>query len=178
MLAPEFINLLYGPKWGPAVPLFRALLLFGLANVIMMFSNCLLLSTGRPSILPKITLARIVLVVLLLLSVMRISLLARCVGISAVQVVLLFAQLSYIRSVYRVPVRSIFAAMQMSTALSLVMVASIHVSVRLLEGMSIPSVAGLAVKVGTGFLVYMSLFAAFKRDAIHELLVLRQEAGS
>ena len=177
MLAPEFINLLYGAKWNAAVPLFRALLIFGLANVLMMFSNCLLLSTGRPAILPKITLARIILVVLLLLTALRISLLALCIGISVVQVFLLFVQLAYIRREYHVPIRSVFMSINTSGIFSLIMGASLFGIITVMEGVDIPSVMGLGVKVAVGSFVYMALFTIFKRDTIHQFLLLRQETG-
>jgi PST family polysaccharide transporter len=177
ILAPEFINLLYGPKWEPAVALFRALLLFGFANVLMMFSNCLLLSTGRPMILPRITLARIALVIILLFTLMRISLIALCIGISVVQLTLLFVQLRFIRNNYQIPIMALFESMQASAVFSLAMAASIFGSIKLMEGMYMPSTVSLVVKVSIGFLVYASLFAIFKRGTIQEFLLLRQEAG-
>ncbi|MFC1657043.1 lipopolysaccharide biosynthesis protein [Candidatus Moduliflexota bacterium] len=177
MLAPEFINLLYGPKWNPAVPLFRALLLFGLANVLMMFSNCLLLSTGRPAILPKITLARIILVILLLLTLMRISLLALCIGISTVQMALLFVQLGYIRRKYHVPIKAVFASIQTPAFFSLIMGASLYGAIKMMDGVVLPTALGLAVKVSIGSFVYMSLFTIFKRDTIQQFLLLRHETG-
>ncbi|SPP99510.1 membrane hypothetical protein [Candidatus Sulfobium mesophilum] len=177
ILAPEFINMLYGPKWQPAVVLFRALLLFGFANVLMMFSNCLVLSTGRPSLLPKMTLTRLILVAVLLFTLLRINLLALCVGVSLLQVLLFFVQALYLRRHYHIPVRIHFEAMLSPAIFSLAMIASLLGSVGLLEGLHLNSITSLFVKVSIGASVYLSFMLFFKWEMIQRLFLTRQELG-
>jgi PST family polysaccharide transporter len=47
VVAPELVPLLFGPKWGAAVPLLQVLSYYGALRVILVFLNPLMLAKGR-----------------------------------------------------------------------------------------------------------------------------------
>ena len=175
IVAPGFINLLYGPKWEPAVILFRALLPFGFANVLKMFSDGLVSSTGRPSILPKITSIRIVLLIVLLYSILRFGLLPLCIGVSLVQIFVMILQFVFLKRYYNMPFTLHFKALQAPLIFSMVMMMSVVAIMRLLSGLHLYSTTALLIEVCSGLLIYFSLMLLFKKEIVSRLILVRQE---
>jgi PST family polysaccharide transporter/lipopolysaccharide exporter len=178
IVAPGFINLLYGPKWEPAVILFRALLPFGFANVLKMFSDGLVSSTGRPSILPKITSIRIVLLIVLLYSILRFGLLPLCIGVSLVQIFVMILQFVFLKRYYNMPFTLHFKALQAPLIFSMVMMISVVAIMRLLSGLHLYSTTALLIEVCSGLLIYFSLMLLFKKEIVSRLILVRQEWGN
>lgn len=173
LLASDVINILYGPKWQPAIPLFKALLVFGLANVIRMFSNNLFLATGRPSILPKITLLKIFCLVILLFSTVNVGLLPLCIGISSLEVALVFIQFLYIRRYYDVPLFLNINSLKKSFFLATVMAVVLYVTSIYLPVFNGHRFFFIFSQVAIGMLVYFLLLFVFKKRAIYRFVNLK-----
>jgi O-antigen/teichoic acid export membrane protein len=173
LLASDVINILYGPKWQPAIPLFKALLVFGLANVIRVFSNNLFLATGRPSILPKITLLRIFCLVILLFSTVNVGLLPLCIGISSLEVALVFIQFLYIRRYYDVPLFLNINSLKKPFFLATVMAVVLSVTSIYLPVFNGHRFFFIFSRVAIGMLVYFLLLFVFERRAIYRFVNLK-----
>jgi len=170
LLANEFVLLLYGPKWQSAIPMFRALLLFGVARVIGMFSENVFLAAGNPSVLPKITLLKIGIVLGLIFSVLHLGLLAFCVSISILEVALVLLQFLLLRRHYGIGMVSNLNCLRASFLMSFVMAIGIVISGNWIVVHFCNSIFYSAgVKIAIGVVIYLFLLRIFRKKIIFQL---------
>jgi O-antigen/teichoic acid export membrane protein len=170
IISSEFINLLYGPKWQAAIPLFQALIIFGLARTIRMFSDCFFLGTGKPEILLKVTFMRLLLLLMLLFFTLKFGLLVLCIGISALEVAVLLLQLILLKKHYHMSFFSHFNTLKYAFLFSIIMAMSVLFVTNLLSSFGIYSLSLLVSQVASGVLIYSGMILLFKRDIFLKIM--------
>jgi O-antigen/teichoic acid export membrane protein len=178
LIGPNFINILYGSKWQPVIPLFKALLLFGFAKVIRTFSDSIFLATGKPSILLKVTSIRTIALLLLLFSLLKFGLLTLCLGISVLELIIMFLQLYLLNKHYNISIASNIKSLRASILLSVIMIVVLLIINKYLSSFNIYHITYLFLQISIGIVVYFLSLLMIKKRKVFRFFNLKDFRSS
>jgi O-antigen/teichoic acid export membrane protein len=168
MIAQDFIQVLYGPKWLPALASLQVLCFYGLNRVLLTTTENLYLAAGKPEIRTKLNLLQLVLMVLLMYPLtIRFGITGTAVACLLPSMLVLILTLTEAGKI--IEEKFIFIAKVFIPEIigSLIMVLSIWGWQDLAAGLS--PVIRLAATVIIGALVYVGYLWRMNREIFYEI---------
>lgn len=170
-IAPLLVPLVFGAEWTPLVPIIQILVVVGAAKAIGNPTGALVLARGRADLAFRWS----VIAALCQLPVLALAVLSGSVQVVAVTIALF--QLFVLAGLYRLLYRPLLGAclqewlgrLLLPVGFTTAMAVSVVLAGRLLE---FSGIIGLAASIALGAIVYISLYALFRRDTMISLFRL------
>ena len=171
MIAPDFVSVVLGDKWNPAVPAVQVLCFFGLSRSIAATTGSIFKAIGKAEILFKTGLLQLFLMILLMLPLTsRFGIVGMSLAIVIPIFIITTIQLYIISTLLKICKKNIFKLTCLPLLGSFVMTFYFKIaSIALLEHSNENPSIRLIVLVLTSSCVYIGMVYLFDRKTLSEL---------
>jgi O-antigen/teichoic acid export membrane protein len=171
VIAPDFVSVLLGEKWMPAVPALQVLCLYGLFRSIAATTGSVFQAIGKPEILFKTGLLQLVLMMILMLPLItRFGIVGMSLAIVIPLFVITTIQLYVIHTLLKINKNDIFKMFCLPLLGSFVMAFFFKIAnIILLEHSNENQIINLIILVLTSSCVYIGTIYLLNKNVLYEL---------
>ena len=169
VLAPNFVPVVFGPRWSAAIPLFQVMAIYGLLRAVLTFGHPLMLAIGRPGVYLLLFVSHVVVTVVLCSLAVLWSPVAAAAAVSLAMTVHAVIFLVVCRKLTGISIRTMGSRLSAPAAMTAVMVAVVLAFRRLAEdalGDLMTVAAGMALGAG----IYAAGLLVLKPALVTELV--------
>lgn len=168
VIAQPLVPLLLTETWNDMIPLMQILCLSCIFSSMSSIPNNYMMVLGLSGIILRIQIITTIVGLVILFLFCRVSIVALCIGITAISCFSLFLQLYYLHKTMKYSGRFLLKTMLPSTLLSLVMALSVELIISIIPGLFWKVFVGILL----GAFVYLGLSILFKNEHVKELISL------
>ena len=167
VIAPDFVSVVLGEKWMPAVPALQVLCIFGLLRSIAATFGPIFQATGNPKILRDISILKLILLLILIFPLtIEYGILGTALATTLPSFLTILLQIPKVAKIINQHIFSVFKALLKPVAGTAIMILVLYY---LKYIFIIISIFHLSLLILCGFVVYTTLILVLERDLIKDI---------
>jgi O-antigen/teichoic acid export membrane protein len=185
IVAPELVNAVFGDKWQPAIFPMQILCVSGIVGVMGAVVQPPLLSKGRPDIVLKLSIGRLVILPIFLLIGIRYGMVGAATAVSAATLLLTAVNYLFVNRLLNLGMRDLAIAVGPSALGAGVMAIILLILRHFIVGLgALQSYLLLIVSIFVGVVTYYLTFKVFRFRGLDEIvklctdIILRRESSA
>nr|QNO41761.1 lipid II flippase MurJ [Methanosarcinales archaeon ANME-2c ERB4]QNO42739.1 lipid II flippase MurJ [Methanosarcinales archaeon ANME-2c ERB4] len=171
VIAPDFVSVVLGVKWMPAVPALQVLCFFGLSRSIAATTGSIFQATGRPEILLKTSFIQLIVMVLLIYPlVIRYGIVGVGLAVTIPIFIQAIVQVYIVHRILHMNFKDVYITMFPTCLSSIIMTICLLLLKNKVYGLfHICSVNALILSVLTGIITYITILYIFDKNLIYDI---------
>lgn len=171
VIAPDFVNVVLGEKWMPAVPALQVLCFFGLSRSIAATTGSIFQATGKPEILLKTSFIQLIaMVVLMYPLVIRYGIVGVSIAVTIPIVAQTIVQVYIVHRLIRMNFRDIYVPMFPICLSSFIMVICLCLFINNICSLFYTYfVFALILSILISFIIYITILCVLDRNLIQDI---------
>ena len=171
VIAPDFVSVVLGEKWMPAVPALQVLCFFGLSRSIAATTGSIFQATGKPEILLKTSFVQLIaMVVLMYPLVITYGIVGVSIAVTIPIVAQTIVQVYIVHRLIRMNFKELYTSMFPICLSSIIMATCLFLFINIICSLfRTYLVFALILSILIGFIMYAIILYIFDRNLIHDI---------
>lgn len=171
VIAPDFVSVVLGEKWMPAVPVLQVLCFFGLSRSIAATTGSIFQATGRPEILLKTSFLQLIAMLLLIYPlVIRYGIVGVGLAVTIPIFIQTIVQVYIVHRILHMNFKDVYITMFPTCLSSIIMTICLFLLKNKVYGLfHIYSVNALLLSVITGIIIYTTILCILDKNLMYDI---------
>jgi O-antigen/teichoic acid export membrane protein len=171
VIAPDFVNVVLGEKWMPAVPALQVLCFFGLSRSIAATTGSIFQATGKPEILLKTSFIQLIaMVVLMYPLIITYGIVGVSIAVTIPIVAQTIVQVYIVHRLIQMNFKELYISMFPIVLSSIIMTICLYLFINNICSLFYTYlVFALILSILISFIIYTTILCVLDRNLIHDI---------